>query len=58
MTTMTCSVDDVLSDRIRRLSEMTSEELHALGLSIERAYVHVMIEQALRDRAVGVSPVA
>jgi hypothetical protein len=53
---MTCSVDEVLSDRIRRLSEMTHDELHALSTSIERAYVHVMIEQALRDRAVGVSP--
>ena len=52
----TCSVDDVLSDRIRRLSEMTHEEFYSLGTSIERAYIHVMIEQALRDRSVGASP--
>lgn len=58
MTKKTISVDAVLTEQIHRLSEMTSEELHALNVSIERAYVHVMIEQALRDRSVpvGVSP--
>lgn len=50
---MTSSVDAVLTDQIHRLSEMTTEDLQALSLVIERAYVHVQIERALRD---GVSP--
>jgi len=53
---MICNVDDVLTDRIHRLSEMTHEELTSLSTSLERAYIHVMIEQALRDRSVGASP--
>lgn len=50
MTKKTTSIDAVLSEQIRRLSEMTSDELQALNHALERAYVHVMIEQALRDR--------
>jgi len=46
-------VDAALTAQIHRLSEMDVEELRSLSQSIERAYVHVMIEQALRD---GVSP--
>lgn len=55
MTKKTTSVDAFLADQIHRLSEMTSEELQTLTHSIERAYIHVMIEQALRDRRVAVA---
>lgn len=50
---MTSDVDDVLARQIHGLSEMTTEDLNSLTLIIERAYVHVQIERALRD---GVSP--
>ena len=50
MTKKTTSIDAILTEQIHRLSEMTAEELQALNHALERAYVHVMIEQALRDR--------
>lgn len=51
MTKKTTSIDAVINEQIHRLSEMTREELQALNHALERAYVHVMIEQALRDRS-------
>lgn len=50
MTKKTTSIDAVLNEQIHRLSEMNRDELQALNHALERAYVHVMIEQALRDR--------
>jgi hypothetical protein len=49
MTRITTDLDRLLQTVIHGLSERTDDELHALLRSVERAYTHVRIEQALRD---------
>lgn len=48
-------IDDALSDMVHRLSEFSNRDILALHNVLERAYVHVMVEVALRDADRGVS---
>lgn len=43
-------LDRALDKNIRRLSELSAEELVAFQSALERAQVHVMIERHLRSR--------
>lgn len=43
-------LDRALDKNIRRISELTVEELVAFQSALERAQVHVMIERHLRSR--------
>jgi hypothetical protein len=52
---MKTELDRVLSALIYDLSEMSEDELFAAIRMVERAYTHLMVEQALRGRSVGVS---
>ena len=52
---MTNSLNEVLDEHVRTVSEMTDEQLDGFILSLERAYVHATIEHALRN-PVRVSP--
>ena len=42
-------LDDALNAQITKLSSMPDPDLHALEQAIERAYIHVLIERALRS---------
>ena len=54
-TTKMSELDKTLTAMIYALSEMTEDELFAAVRMVERAYTHLMVEQALRGRSVGVS---
>jgi hypothetical protein len=51
----TSELDEVLSSLIYGLSEISEDDLFAAIRIVERAYTHLMVEQALRGRSVGVS---
>jgi hypothetical protein len=53
--TMKSELDEVLSALIYNLSGLSEDELFAAIRMVERAYTHLMVEQALRGRSVGVS---
>lgn len=44
----TTSLDEALNGMVRTLSEKTTGELSDYARMIERAYVHILIEQQLR----------
>lgn len=46
---MMSSLNEVLDEHVRKVSEMTDEQLNGFILSLERAYVHATIEHALRN---------
>ena len=48
MTTMMTELDKALNEVINSISELTPRDLANLLKMVERAYVHVLIEQNLR----------
>lgn len=62
MTTTITELDNALNSTVHALSERTATELADLVKMLERAYVHVLIEQNLRvngeTRVTGVSILA
>lgn len=44
-------LDEALNHHIHRLSEMSEEELGNAARLIERAHIHLLIEQGLRTNA-------
>ncbi len=48
MTTTITDLDRALNSVIHNLSELTATQLADLNKTLERAYVHVLIEQHLR----------
>lgn len=48
MTTTITDLDRALNTVIHNLSELTASDLADLNKTLERAYVHVLIEQHLR----------
>ena len=51
MTTRTSNLDRFLEAEIHELSERTDEDLRNMLRILERAYLHVQIEQGLRNPA-------
>lgn len=45
---MTSNLDSAISEMIGSLSELTDQELILVSRIIERAYIHILVEQGLR----------
>lgn len=54
--TTTTRLDKFLDAEIHSISERTDEELQVMLRLLERAYVHVRIEQGLRSRGASLMP--